>query len=346
MTDVIVVGGGPTGLAAAIMAKLAGLSVIVFEPQSPSIDKACGEGLMPPAIQMLAALGVHDLEGIPFEGIRYVDGDCVAEARFDMGPGKGVRRTELHQALSDRAQALDITVVATRVKNWSQDAEEVVVEGERGRWLLAADGLQSPIRAKLGLRQQPRLPPRVGIRRHFKVTPWSPVVEIHWHQDAEAYVTPIGPDMIGIALLYAADAQPPGTGEPWARWFSAFPDLAARVGAPCTAVRGAGPFEQRVSRQQTGRVLLIGDAAGYLDPLTGEGIRLGLDSARAAIAAIKANAPDGYPRRWRQITRRYWWLTTGLLVLRRREWLRRRIVPTLRRWPRLFAWALDTLNHS
>jgi len=208
MTDVIVVGGGPTGLAAAIMAKLAGLSVVVFEPQSPPIDKACGEGLMPPALQVLSALGVRDLEGIPFEGIRYVDGDCVAEARFGMGPGMGVRRAVLHQALSDRAHSLGITVVATRVKHWSQDSTGVVVEGERGRWLLAADGLQSPIRAKLRLQRPPRLPPRIGIRRHFKVAPWSPFVEIHWHQDAEAYVTPIGPDMVGIALLYAANAEP------------------------------------------------------------------------------------------------------------------------------------------
>lgn len=346
VTDVIVVGGGPTGLASAIMARLAGLSVIVFEPRDLPADKACGEGLMPPALKSLADLGVTGLEGVAFEGIRYVDGACAAEGRFAMGPGLGVRRTVLHKALHDRARALNIDIRPKRVETWSQDADGVTVEGERARWLLGADGLASPLRARLGLSEKPRLPTRLGLRRHFNVEPWTPFVEIHWHEDAEAYVTPISATEVGVAILYKADAEPPGTGDPWTRWFSAFPELAARVGSPSTTVRGAGPFEQRVRAPRAGRVLLIGDAAGYLDPITGEGIRLGLDTARAAVDSIIANQPEHYPRRWRQAIRRYWWLTAGLLFLRRREWLRKQMVPTLRRWPRLFNLALNVLNHS
>ena len=59
--------------------------------------------------------------------------------------------------------------------------------------------------------------------------------------------------------------------------------------------------------------MLIGDAAGYLDPLTGEGIRLGLDAGEAAINCILNNRPQAYERAWRNVSRRYWWMTDGLL---------------------------------
>src|SRR5262249_12736081 len=95
MTDLVVVGGGPVGLAAAIHAADRGLSAVVLERRTPPLDKACGEGLMPPGVAALGALGVVVPEHAraPFVGIRYVDGDTVAEARFADGPGWGVRRT-------------------------------------------------------------------------------------------------------------------------------------------------------------------------------------------------------------------------------------------------------------
>jgi flavin-dependent dehydrogenase len=345
MTDVVVVGGGPTGLAAAIMARLAGMSVIVFEPKTMPIDKACGEGLMPPALLVLEKIGVDKLEGHRFLGVRYVEGDRVAQAEFSMGPGLGVRRTVLHDALTRRALDLGVQIRPTRVRTWSQNQTGVVVEGEPARWLLAADGLHSPIRKALGLQAKARHPPRLGIRRHFSVQPWSDFVEIHWHRDAEAYVTPISEDTVGVAILYGSEATATGEGEPWDRWLSTFPALQSRLGEPCSKPRGAGPFEQRVSSQTHGRVLLIGDAAGYVDPLTGEGVRLGLDSAQAAIDAISQCSEAHYSKKWRALTRRYRWLTGGLLFIRRHEPLRTRLLPLLERWPKLFRVALDALNH-
>ena len=97
-TDLIVAGGGPAGLATALYAVRAGLSVTVREPRSGVIDKACGEGLMPGALAALLDLGV-DPPGHPLTGIRYVAGERFADASFSGGPGRGVRRTTLHDAL-------------------------------------------------------------------------------------------------------------------------------------------------------------------------------------------------------------------------------------------------------
>ena len=90
MTDLVIAGGGPVGLAAALYAVRAGLSVVLYEPRAGTIDKACGEGLMPGAVAALAGLGVHPA-GHRLRGIRYIAGDRRAHADFRAGPGLGVR---------------------------------------------------------------------------------------------------------------------------------------------------------------------------------------------------------------------------------------------------------------
>jgi flavin-dependent dehydrogenase len=322
-----------------------GLDVVLFEQKEGPIAKACGEGLMPPALSALKRLGVTSLPGTPFKGIRYIDGEAAAEQHFSMGPGLGVRRTVLHEALLERAVSLGVDIRSKRVASWSHSSEGVQVEDVQARWLLAADGLHSPVRKKLGLSLPPRGPRRLGIRRHFQTQPWSSCVEVHWSPNAEAYVTPIGPNEIGVALLYNQAAIKPEGEDAWNRWIRFFPDLEAKLGPACSPLRGAGPFEQRSRSAACGRVLLIGDAAGYLDPITGEGIRLGLETAEAAIESIIQTQGKGYHQRWKHITRRYWWLTSSLLFIRHRPRLRKTIVPTLKRFPRLFRWVLDALNH-
>ena len=108
-SDVVVVGGGPVGLATAMYAVSSGLSVVVLEPRQGAVDKACGEGLMPGAVRALAALGVNPV-GWDLVGIRYVWGGRQAEAAFSQGRGRGVRRTELHTALRSVAAAAGVNV--------------------------------------------------------------------------------------------------------------------------------------------------------------------------------------------------------------------------------------------
>lgn len=335
--DVIVAGGGPVGLAAAIEARLAGLTVAICEPRRAPVDKACGEGLMPGAVRALERLDVYPA-GVPFDGIRYVAGDVAVDHRFRAGPGRGVRRTELHEALTARLAGLGVSADPVRVDAVPQDATGVTAGGRRARWLLACDGLHSAVRRDAGLSRPLSGPPRFGLRRHFRMPPWSEFVEVHWTPAAEVYVTPVAADLVGVAVLG-------GRGLDYEAVLAQAPGVRERLdGVPVeSALRGAGPLRQSARRRVAGRVLLVGDAGGYVDALTGEGIRLGLAQARAAVAAIVSGRPDRYERDWRRITRDYRVLTGALLGAAARPALRPRIVPLAGRLPWLYGAIVDRL---
>jgi flavin-dependent dehydrogenase len=100
--------------------------------------------------------------------------------------------------------------------------------------------------------------------------------------------------------------------------------------------RGAGPLRQDVRRRVAGRVLLIGDAAGYLDALTGEGIGAALAQAEVLAACLAAGCPADYERAWRRVTRKERVLTGGLLWSRQQRLLGPRIVPAAAALPAVF----------
>ncbi|HEY6480435.1 MAG TPA: FAD-dependent monooxygenase [Streptosporangiaceae bacterium] len=354
MIDVLVVGGGPVGLATAISCTLAGLSVTVAEPRSAPVDKACGEGVMPAAVRRLAALGVTP-DGHPLRGIRYLDHARQADARFRHGDGLGVRRTVLHAALADRAAALGVQVLPARVTGFTPHPGHVTAAGVEARYLVAADGLHSLIRRTLDQgtapgRTRPRPgPPRYGLRRHYRVAPWTDLVEVHWTPGAEAYVTPVAADVVGVALLFARCAgggtRDGDAGDGFAARLSAFPALAERLGGAATAsaVRGAGPMRQDVRRRVHDRVLLVGDASGYVDALTGEGISVGLAQAAVLATCLAADRPADYERAWHRVSGPAWRFTAGLLWSRHQPLLAPRIVPFAHRFPRLYA---ALVNHA
>ncbi|MEV7970848.1 NAD(P)/FAD-dependent oxidoreductase [Sphaerisporangium sp. NPDC088356] len=336
MIDVLVAGGGPAGLATAIHATLAGMEAVVVEPRSAPVDKACGEGLMPTGVAALRSLGVR-VEGWPLLGIRYVDERHRAQAAFREGQGLGVRRTTLHAALAERAAEVGVKVVRGRVDGVRQDADSVEAAGMRARWLVAADGLHSPLRGLLGLELPTRAARRYGLRRHYRVAPWTDFVEVHWAARAEAYVTPVGEELVGVAVLSSERRS-------YDEHLAGFPALLARLDGPAaTSVRGAGPLRQRARARVAGRVLLVGDAAGYMDALTGEGVSLGLLAARALVGCLRAGRPEAYERAWRRLSLRHRLLTGALLAARRRSGSARLIVPAAHRLPAVFTATVNAL---
>ncbi|OLF14322.1 monooxygenase [Actinophytocola xinjiangensis] len=336
--DVVVAGGGPAGLAVALGCARAGLDVVVCEKRPGVLDKACGEGLMPGAVRALETLGV-DPPGHPIGGITYRQGDTVAYAPFRNGTGRGVRRTQLHDALRAAVDRAGVPVLPCPVTGLTQDEDHVLAGGLRARYLVAADGLHSSIRDLVGLTTARATPaPRWGLRRHFALAPASASVEVTWASRSEAYVTPVSADTIGVAILSSVRGG-------FAEQLTAFPDLAARLAGarPVSPVRGAGPLRQRTAGRVAGRVLLVGDAAGYIDALTGEGLAVSLSTAAELVRCLRAGRPGDYERAWARTSRRSRWLTESLLWARNRAALARLIVPAAARAPRLFTAVVDQL---
>jgi flavin-dependent dehydrogenase len=336
--DLLVAGAGPAGAATAIRATLAGLSVVVVEPRQAPIDKACGEGIAHSAAEYLARLGVT-LEGRPFYGIRYLDPSHSVDARFRVGPGLGVRRTVLQQALRDRLAELKIPVVPERVGAVVQGPDSVTAAGITARYLAAADGLHSSVRRQLGLGVADRQGEvRRGLRRHYLVKPWTELVEVYWSSLGEAYVTPVAEDLVGVAILTSERGS-------FDSHLEAFPALKRRLAdaEEATSVLGAGPLRQRVRGRVVGRVMLVGDAAGYVDALTGEGIAVALRTSAELVRCVSEDRPAGYEAAWRRVSWECRFLTGSLLWARNRSLLAPRIVPAAARLPAVFGAIVNQL---
>ena len=244
--DLIVAGGGPVGLATAITAALADLEVVVVEPRDGPIDKACGEGLMPDAVARLNALGV-DPAGVDIAGIRYLSGSRTAEARFTAGPGRGVRRTRAARRdeapraggrRQDRARPGDRRGAVRRLRR---------AAGLRSRYLVGADGLHSAVRRAIGLAARPVAGARrFGVRQHFEVAPWTDLVEVYWLPDREVYVTPVGPNCVGVAVLGRGPLDLPSA-------ISGLPALAARLAGAPAVQRATGRRPAPAGHDRPGR---------------------------------------------------------------------------------------------
>ena len=245
MRDLVVAGGGPVGLAAALHAARAGLDVVVREPRTGPVDKACGEGLMPGAVAELATLGVHP-DGHPLAGIRYVDGSgrgAAAEAVFRAGPGRGVRRTTLHAALcATRSARAGVPVEPAPVRvGPATRATTCSSTGSRPATWSPPTACTRPY-AACSASRRPRAG-RVGsaCAATSSRRPWTPFVEVHWAPRAEAYVTPVADDLVGVALLT-------DSGAPFDELLAGVPAAAgAADGRAHARCMGAGPLRQRVA---------------------------------------------------------------------------------------------------
>ncbi len=340
-TDVFIAGGGPAGLAAAIATRKKGFDVVVADGASAPIEKACGEGLMPDTIGALRQLGVEieQQDGFPFSGIRFLDGLVNVDARFPHGTGVGVRRTKLHAKLIRAAEDVGVKLL------WSTPVTGICPEGVRAggrffksRWIIGADGFSSLVAMWSGLDATVRSSRRFARQCHFHVAPWSEFVEIYWGRESQAYITPVGNSEV-CAVVMCRD--------PHVRMenlLQEHPLLSAHLSGAeiSTTEKGAVTAMHKLQRVTRGNVVLIGDASGGVDAITGEGLRLSFEQAFVLADALQANDLGIYENKHRQLARRPEWMGRLMLALDGRPRIRRRTMCAFSKSPELFADLLAT----
>jgi menaquinone-9 beta-reductase len=352
--DIAIIGSGPAGLATAIGVAQRGLTVHVFDKQGGPIDKACGEGLMPSglsALQRLGALAHLDrTDSGPFDSITYVqESGTRAVGKLPAPGGLAVRRLALSAAL--RARALEVGVVLherTGVRSHARTPNGMELVTDTGTFtagvLVAADGLHSQAREREGLAGPVASSRRFGLRRHVVMKPWNHTVEVHFAPGVEAYLTPAGVNRVGVAFLWeAGELKGDVTFE---SLLAHFPALEEKLrGAPFDSTpRGAGPLLQHVKRRVAERFALVGDAAGYVDAITGEGLTQAFEGAEALAAVlpdvlarngdVAAFAP--YEAAAEKAFARYARLAHLLVWTAQHPRLRRAVIGLLARSPALF----------
>ncbi|MFZ0889114.1 MAG: NAD(P)/FAD-dependent oxidoreductase [Candidatus Binataceae bacterium] len=350
--DLVVVGGGPAGLAVAIVAAEQGLSAVVIERHDFPPDKACGEGVLPPGVKALARLGVagrfDHTTSFPFAGIRFIQEDGSSAESLMPTNGLGIRRTVLVQALAHRAEELG-ALLRHRCCVHSVDTEphEAVIHTSQGkvcgRLVVAADGLASSLRKASGLEAPTRRRRRFALRQHYELCPWTDFVEVYVDEKGEAVVTPVSGRSVNVNFVWEDGAIEQPT---ICTLADRFPLLRARLrGAPSiSSVKGAGPMPRAATRRNGNRMVLVGDAAGFVDSISGDGLSIAFNSAlilgKYLPEILKRGATresmQPYEREARRVYRGYWLVTNGLLMIARHPRARRTILNSLMRHPATF----------
>ena len=335
-TDVFVVGGGPSGLAAAIAARQKGFDVTLADGAEPPIEKPCGEGMMPETIEVLRNLGVTigPSDGASFRGICFAQGDARVAAEFPFGLGVGLRRITLHERLVARAADCGVRLLwRTPVVAIGADYVDLASDKIFARWIIGADGQGSRVRRWSGIETK-HIRRRYATRRHVRAEAFSNYIEIHWGTNSQAYVTPVGPDEVCIVMISVHPEH-----ASFDRALDAFPQIQDRIaGAKVTSrERGAVTFTHTLRNVKRGNLALVGDASGSVDAITGEGMRLGFQQAALLADALAAGNLREYEIAHRALMRRPSGMGGLMLWLDRNPKLRRRVILAFQSNPQLFA---------
>ena len=353
--DVLIVGGGPAGLATALALRQRGATVTVADAMKPPIDKACGEGLMPDSLRDLARLGVSlsPEDGAAFRGIRFVQHASArrydsATAQFPAsmhGVGIGLKREVLHTRLVEHAKASGVDL------RWQSHVRlgyrgTVTVSGEPFRYglLIGADGQNSRVRCWAGLEKGSTLTRRFGFRQHFHIAPWSPFVEVHWSRSGQAYVTPVGPNTVCVSTV-ARDPQ-----YRLSQMLDEMPELRDRLRTPrfsalgfetTDRARGALTTTRRLARVTQGKIALVGDASGSADAITGEGMGMAFRQALSLAECAASNKLDLYNRLHPSTLKLPQAMARIMLTMDRFPTFRDRAIGMLAAHPEIFTRMLD-----
>ncbi len=323
--DVLILGAGPAGSSLAIRLARAGHSVAIADRKDFPRPKPCGEFLSPECAPYLAELGVEEAVGAlgPWQvrGMELHAGTDTALGRFRrLGTGGehalsglGIRRDRFDDVLRQQAVACGATWLPRHdVVGLERDAGGRVVGAVlrrapadvvtiRARWVVGADGVHSRIARDLGVQRTVPWLDRLALAAHFRGVPGRPFAEVHLFPGGFFAATTVDDDVFSVNLVLDRTAvrnRPRGDWDTFvAGHFDHAPAMGDRLrGARRLAPwRGIGPLAHTTTRQTFPGAALVGDAAGYIDPLTGEGIYFALFGGRALAVGIERALAD--PRR-------------------------------------------------
>ena len=338
--DAVVVGGSVAGAATAIELARKGYRVALVEKARFPRPKPCGEGLLPHGVAALVELGL-DFPGAPVRGLRYISpGGITATADFPNGRGLVVRRERFDEFMF-RAAADSTGVEAFEGTAYDPDRFGA-------RWIVGADGIRSMFHRRPEFRATPPASRRTGLSAHVRGLQIDrEFVEVILHCGGEVYLAPSDGNEALVAGLFRKGRLPSGATneERLMGLLESLPALAGRLGrivftTPCLAVAPLGLHVRRVVSEKN-RILLVGDAAGAPDPVTGEGMALAILSARAAAEALSSGRPGEYERRRRRLAAGPEWLGRWILRAARVPALADRVVASLADHPELFKRLLE-----
>jgi geranylgeranyl reductase family protein len=315
--DVLVVGAGPAGSATAAAIAAGGRSVVLLEASRHPRPKACAEYASPIIAEELDRLGLGaeawQADAAPVCGMRVIRGDDAVDVRYADArgprPAWGLDRTRFDatlaaHAVSLGAELLDRTafVDAWRTSDGWVTTARTASGQERtvaSRWLVGADGARSRLAHRLGVERPVRMPRRLGLIAHYEADPaLVEHGEMHVGRDCYIGLAPLANGRLNVGMALPADR--PGSAERrYEAAIASIPAVRARLEGRrrLTPIRGASPIGHRVARAAGPGWMLVGDAAGFIDPFTGEGIFRALRSARAAAAAL-AEGDEGATERY------------------------------------------------
>jgi geranylgeranyl reductase family protein len=363
--DVVVVGGGPAGAATAVLLKQRGHDVLILDEARFPRDKVCGEGVSPEAWRLLADLGVdgavralapHPLRGM---AVTAPDGTCFrGDYRGAPRPGFAVRRERFDRVLLERAREAGVEVregMRATGLLWRAGAVEGVTavngrgpETLRARLVVGADGRRSVVARRLGLLREHRRLRKFAVRGYWEgMQGLEERGEMHGGGGGYCGVAPLSPTRANVTFVLDRREMLAAAGDLEAfyrRMLQRWPRIAERLE---TAVllsppRAVGPLALEASRVSAPGALLVGDAAGFYDPFTGEGVTLALGSAELAaevadrcLRAASFRALREYDRVRHAATRHKFRFNRLLQLVVARPWLANAAARRLARRPDL-----------
>ncbi|MCG5432392.1 geranylgeranyl reductase family protein [Mycobacterium sp. MYCO198283] len=340
--DVVVVGAGPAGSAAAAWAARAGRDVLVIDGAHFPRDKACGDGLTPRAVLELQRLGLENWldEHISHRGLKM--SGYGAEVLVDWpGPsfpthGSAVPRTELDDRIravaeaSGAAMRLGDKVIDVSISTTGTVSELTLGDGSRVRCgaLIVADGARSPVGRLLGRKWHQQTVYGVAARGYLKTPnaddPWlTSHLELRSADGAllpgYGWVFPLGNGEVNIGVGALSTSKRPAD-VPLRRLIDTYTDLRRDEwsfdGPPRAVSSALLPMGGAVSGVAGANWMLIGDAAACVNPLNGEGIDYGLETGRLAAELLDTGS---FETAWPAVLQQHY--GRGFSIARRLAWL-------------------------